>query len=99
MNYFLTGITGFIGGVLSERLLARPDATLYALVRPQSVHKLDRLRKKLGDRADRLVVVHGDLTEPALGVSEADRARLAGRIDHFFHVAAIYDLAAPDRQQ
>ena len=37
----------------------------------------------------------GDLTAPLLGVSEADRKALAG-VDHFFHLAAVYDMEADD---
>ena len=39
----------------------------------------------------------GDLTEPLLGVSEEDRKALAG-VEHFFHLAAIYDMTADETQ-
>jgi thioester reductase-like protein len=38
----------------------------------------------------------GDLRQPLLGVSEADVDALRGRVEHFFHLAAIYDLTASD---
>ncbi len=42
----------------------------------------------------------GDLSELMLGVSEEDRERLRGEIDHFFHLAAIYDMTAdPERNE
>jgi len=44
--------------------------------------------------------VVGDLSELMLGVSEEDRERLRGEIDHFFHLAAIYDMTAdPERNE
>ena len=37
----------------------------------------------------------GDLTAPALGLSDEDRKRLEG-VDHFFHLAAVYDMSADE---
>ena len=39
----------------------------------------------------------GDLSEPLLGVSEEDRKALAG-VEHFFHLAAIYDMTADEER-
>ena len=38
--------------------------------------------------------ISGDLSQPGLGVSEEDLLTLRGEVDHFFHLAAIYDMAA-----
>ena len=38
----------------------------------------------------------GDLSQPRLGVADADVAELRGRIDRFFHLAALYDMEADD---
>ena len=35
---------------------------------------------------------YGDLTAKKLGVSAEDVKKLKGRIDHFYHLAAVYDL-------
>ena len=96
MSYFVTGATGFIGRHLVERLLER-EGDIYVLVREGSEEKLDRLRATAGDRADRIKPVKGDLSEPLLGVSEEDRAALKG-VDHFFHLAAIYDMTADEER-
>ena len=92
MQYLVTGATGFIGRFLVERLLRRADATVHALTRPGSEYKLERLREQLGVGADRLQAVHGDLQKPLLGLDEGQREGLRGRVDHFFHLAAIYDI-------
>ena len=96
MSYFVTGATGFIGRHLVERLLER-EGDIHVLVREGSEEKLDRLRATAGDRADRIKPVKGDLSEPLLGVSEEDRAALKG-VDHFFHLAAIYDMTADEER-
>ena len=99
MNYFVTGATGFIGRFLVGRLLKRDDTRVFALVRCGSEYKLDALRSRLGVDADRLVAIHGDINEKLLGVSKRDQDDLNGQIDHFFHLAAIYDLTADENTQ
>jgi NAD(P)-dependent dehydrogenase (short-subunit alcohol dehydrogenase family) len=93
MNYFVTGATGFIGRNLVQRLLKR-EGTVYALVRAGSRGRLEELRTAWGPDGARVVPVSGDLSQPALGVSEEDLLVLRGGVDHFFHLAAIYDMAA-----
>jgi short-subunit dehydrogenase len=85
----VTGATGFIGRHLVEELLKR-DGTIYALVRDGSRGRLEELGEKLG-AGDRLVPVVGDLSKEGLGVEGFDE-----KIDHFFHLAAIYDMAASE---
>jgi len=89
MNYFVTGATGFIGRHLVEELLKR-EGTIYALVREGSRGKIESLAQRL-DAGDRIVPVAGDLSKPGLGVEGFDE-----KIDHLFHLAAIYDMAADD---
>jgi NAD(P)-dependent dehydrogenase (short-subunit alcohol dehydrogenase family) len=93
MAYFVTGATGFIGRHLVERLLAR-SSRVYVLVRPQSLQKFETMRELWGARASRVVPIAGDLAEPDLGVSAANIRKLTGKIDHLFHLAALYDLQA-----
>lgn len=95
MNYFVTGATGFIGKFLLEQLLQRDDAKVYVLVRESSVEKFELQALRYGDAASRLQVVHGDVTTPGL-VSAADFKKLVGKIDHVFHLAAVYDMNMDD---
>jgi NAD(P)-dependent dehydrogenase (short-subunit alcohol dehydrogenase family) len=93
MNYFVTGATGFIGRNLVQRLLRR-EGTVYALVRAGSRGRLEELRTSFGPNGARVVPISGDLAQPGLGVSEEDLLELRGKVDHFFHLAAIYDMTA-----
>jgi len=99
MHYFVTGATGFIGKRLVKKLLERKGAVAYVLVRPGSEGKVKALREFCSASAARLVPVVGDLTAKKLGVSAADTKQLKGQIDHFYHLAAIYDLTADADEQ
>jgi len=98
MTYFVTGATGFIGRHMLARLLAR-KGDIHCLVRKGSDGKFDDLRASFGEDGKRLIAVHGDLAKASLGVSPAQRKALGGKVKHFFHLAAIYDLAADAESQ
>ncbi len=69
------------------------------LVREGSRGRLEELRNRWGVGEDRVVPIVGDLSQPRLGVSDEDVARLKGEIDHFFHLAAVYDMTADAETQ
>jgi NAD(P)-dependent dehydrogenase (short-subunit alcohol dehydrogenase family) len=98
MSYFVTGSTGFIGRFLIDKLIRR-EGQIYVLVRKGSVKKLDELRARWGEDEKRVIAVVGDLAKPKLGIAPADLAKLKGKVKHFFHLAAIYDLAADAESQ
>ncbi len=59
-----------------------------------------RSARTTGPRAtDRVIPVFGDLAKDNLGVDAADLRRLRGKVKHFFHVAAVYDLTATAEAQ
>lgn len=95
MDYFVTGGTGFIGRHLVRRLLER-GGTVHVLVREGSRGRLEELISSWGDTPGEVVPVVGDLTQPMLGLDEETIDELTGKIDHFFHLAAIYDMEADD---
>jgi thioester reductase-like protein len=96
MTYFVTGATGFIGRHLVALLLER-DGDVHVLVREGSQERLDKLIKRWGPAAaDRIKPVLGDLGEPMLGLDDQQVAALTGQVEHFFHLAAMYDMTADD---
>ncbi len=100
MHYFVTGATGFIGKRLVAKLLERKGSVVYFLVREKSAKKADELVQWWGVDKARAVPVHGDLAQPGLGITKAERSKLEHKaIDHFFHLAAVYDLKADEEAQ
>jgi NAD(P)-dependent dehydrogenase (short-subunit alcohol dehydrogenase family) len=97
VTYFVTGATGFIGRHLVKRLLDR-EGDIYVLVRAGSTDKLEALVEGWGPEAsERIKPVVGDLGKARLGVSDELVAKLGGGIDHFFHLAAVYDMTADEQ--
>jgi len=99
MQYFVTGATGFIGKRLVKKLLARKGSVVYFLMREESRDKLPALLEYWGTTKARAIPVFGDLRAPKLGVSKEDSKKLSKQIDHFFHLAAVYDLGADAESQ
>ncbi|HTM86196.1 MAG TPA: SDR family oxidoreductase, partial [Mycobacterium sp.] len=91
MRYVVTGGTGFIGRRFITRLLAtESDADVWVLVRRASLGRFERQADGWGERVTPLV---GDLTAPALGLTDAMIAEL-GAVDHVVHCAADGDITA-----
>ena len=92
----LTGGTGFLGGELLARLLARWDTPVYVLVRAASDDEAEgRLRALVGSLLGhderwlgRAIPVRGDVTQAWLGMGSAQRDWLAERVDRVIHCAA-----------
>jgi thioester reductase-like protein len=89
----LTGFPGFIGARLLRALATRhPGASFLLLVEPRLLEVASARLAELGLR-DRCELVRGDLRASGLGLSEERAASLT----HVWHLAAIYDLATPER--
>ncbi|HJR90291.1 MAG TPA: SDR family oxidoreductase [Aeromicrobium sp.] len=97
MSYFVTGATGFIGRRLVTELVNNRRGTIWVLVRPGSEAKLDKFRYRWNN-SSRIQAVPGELTEAALGVDPAWIEENRGKIKHFFHLAASYDMTATKEQ-
>ncbi len=100
---FLTGATGNLGGALLASLLSEPHLEVHCLLRgEQAADCLDRLRESLeqqrlwqADFEGRIIPVIGDLSQPSLGLSEADFQALGERISVIYHSGAWVNLAYP----
>jgi short-subunit dehydrogenase len=97
MAYFVTGATGFIGRYLVQELLDNRQGDVFVLVRAGSRPRIEALIRQWG-HSSRVKVVQGDLAEAALGVDPQWVRAHQGSIEHFFHLAAIYDMTASDEQ-
>ncbi|GHC05407.1 SDR family oxidoreductase [Thermomonas carbonis] len=98
MSYFVTGGTGFIGRFLIGNLLKR-KGSIHVLVRKASLKKFEAMAKKQGWDPKRVIAVAGDMTAANCGLTAAQVRALTGKIQHFFHLAAIYDLTASAQEQ
>jgi thioester reductase-like protein len=97
---FVTGFPGFIAGRLVEKL-ASEGARMLLLVQPAL---LDRAKEEVGEfrlsgryTADQFVILPGDITQPALGLSPDDLELAQNETTTIFHLAALYDLAVKRR--
>lgn len=99
MIYVITGASGFIGKRLVRQLLSRPGAQVHFLIRNATPERLEKLRAFWGADERRAAALPGDLTQPLCGVDPATIEALRGKVDHVFHLGAIYDLDADAQQE
>jgi thioester reductase-like protein len=100
---FLTGATGFLGVHLLYELLQKTLATIYCLVRANS---LEQGRQKLYHQLavqqlwngtideTRIVPVPGDLASPLFGLSMQQFSELAAQVEVIYHAGARVHLIA-----
>lgn len=95
-TFFITGFPGFIADRLLERL-ARKQCRFILLVQPawldRARHEIDRIAKLTGRWPEDFQLVEGDITQPGLGLNQADIELTKQQTTRIFHLAALYDLA------
>jgi long-chain acyl-CoA synthetase len=100
----LTGATGFLGAHIAFRLVKETNHDIAALVRAEdreaALRRLSRawwdwpeLIQALG--GGRVKIITGDVSEPHLGLGEANYNDLVGTVTHIIHTAADLRLDAP----
>ena len=94
MIYFVTGASGFIGKRLVRALLSHPGSTVYFLLRNASPEHVAKLREYWKTDETRAIPVAGNLITAELGVASDEVATLMNKVDHFFHLGAVYSLEA-----
>ncbi|MGI9627069.1 MAG: AMP-binding protein [Longimicrobiales bacterium] len=101
----LTGGTGFFGPFLLSSLLEQCEGPIYVLVRARDTeHGTQRLREGLAklntpgapmaphvakDWEHRVIPICGDITQPRLGTTPADWARLSEQVHTIYHNGAL----------
>lgn len=95
LNILLTGSTGFLGGKLIENLIINKENHLFLIVR--NVEKAQKLKQTFEiEQQERMHILPGDITAANLGLNDSTLNRLEGKIDVFYHLAALvkfdYDL-------
>jgi thioester reductase-like protein len=102
-NILLTGATGFLGSFLLHELLQHTQANVYCLIRSSNV---ESAKKRLQNRLEfyrlwnqntnnRIIPVLGDLSQPYLGLAEAEFQSLSRQIDTIYHSGALLDFTYP----
>ncbi len=102
-SILLTGATGFLGAFLLDELLQSTQCKVYCLIRCPSIEvgqqklqrNLERYSLHAAAYSDRVIPVLGDLSQPLLGLSQAQFHQLASRIDLIYHNGAFVNLIYP----
>ncbi|CAK9093971.1 Fatty acyl-CoA reductase [Durusdinium trenchii] len=100
--YVMTGASGFLGTHLIGELLKRnPDSVIFCLTRATSrARLLAKVTSRFGEGAvGRVVPVSANIGDKMMGMEKAIYNAFANSkagVDHFFHLAASYDMNASD---
>lgn len=92
---FITGFPGFIASRLIEQLVGG-ERQFFLLVQPQlvdrAIEEIEEIAERTGTPLDSFVIVEGDISQPDLGIPQADLETIQYETTDVFHLAAAYDL-------
>jgi len=95
-SIFITGFPGFIASRLLEKL-AGPERQFFLLIQPRfidaAMEEIEEIAEITQTPLENYVVVEGDITQPQLGIPDADLETIQYETTHVYHLAAAYDLA------
>jgi thioester reductase-like protein len=91
--FLITGVPGFIGKRLVERLLPQ-GRKIFLLCEQRFEKETAHMVRALGG-GEQLVVVPGDITRTDLGLGDA-LEQVRSEVSEVYHLAAVYDLAVPE---
>ena len=102
----LTGATGFLGSFLLHELLQKTTADIYCLIRAENITQAQqRIENKLKSYllwntavCKRIIPLVGDLSQPLLGLSKANFAKIAETVDVIYHNGAWVNFTYPYSQ-
>lgn len=100
---FLTGVTGYLGAFILERLLRQTSAEFLCLVRARDVAQgLDRIRRTMTEYriwdesfSMRIHPVVGDLAKRNLGIPQEEFSQIARKADIIYHCGALVNFVYP----
>lgn len=93
-----TGFPGFITSqLIREQLKKGQEDVIYVLVLPSELQKAELEKEKILVQfpLSTIEIMEGDITLPNLNLSASKAKELQNKVEVFWHLAAIYDLAVP----
>lgn len=101
-DVLVTGFPGFLATrLLHELLSVQQEAVFHFLVqpkhRPLAARRLAEIEADEPSFASRWEIHEGDITEAQLGLDDDAYRTLTGSVGVVWHLAAIYDLAVPEK--
>ncbi|GAA0457745.1 SDR family oxidoreductase [Alkalibacillus silvisoli] len=99
-TYLITGFPGFISANLIRFIIENNDYDhIYLLVLNEKVDDATQLLEKISIEEEKsthkITIIKGDITKSNIGVQAQELELLNQKVTHIFHLAALYDLAAP----